>query len=251
MVDILNVVVVLKVLDEKVHILDIALVCELNVVLGDLIVFSREDSIACCLKSLTNCCEVGCLSEDLVNVAVGSEVCSACLKSSLHESILVDFIVLVDDDNALIVEHEGNAADLAEISAILIEEVTNLTACTVTVICSSNYDNSNTGGAVSLVYYLFVVSNLTACSLLDSAVDVVVGNVVCLSLSDKIAELSVTVGVSTAVTNCDSDLFTDLCEDLTLLGVGLSLFVFDIIPFRMSGPGFIPFKFRASVKFAP
>ena len=54
MVDILNVVVLLEVLNEKIHFLDIVLVGKLNVGRGDLVLLCRLDGVACRLKCFLN-----------------------------------------------------------------------------------------------------------------------------------------------------------------------------------------------------
>ena len=91
---------------------------------------------------------------------------------------------------------------------------------------------SYSAGAVALVYHLFVVVLVAvARSFLDYSVDVVVGYVVRLSLSDEVRELRVVSGVGAALLYYYRDLSAYLGEDLALYGV-VSLFLsLDVCPF--------------------
>ena len=65
-----------------------------------------------------------------------------------------------------------------------------VTCCTVLVVCKAIYDNSNTAGAVAFVDDVFVVVLVTvAGSLFDNSVNVVIGNVILLSLCNEVTQL--------------------------------------------------------------
>ena len=91
-------------------------------------------------------------------------------------------------------------------------------------------------GAVALIGHLFVVILIpVAHSLFDNPLDIVVRNVIGLSLGDQVAKLAVGVGVSSALSHRNGNFTADLGENIGPLGIGRFLLTFDGTPFRMSG----------------
>ena len=106
---------------------------------------------------------------------------------------------------------------------------------TVLIVGKSLNDNSNSVRTVTLVNVGFVIGLVSAArSFFNNAVDVVVWNVVSLSLSDKIAELSVIVRVGAALFYANGYLASYFGEDLCFCTVCSFFFSFDVIPFGMS-----------------
>ena len=115
---------------------------------------------------------------------------------------------------------------------------------TVTVIGQAIDNDGNTAGAVAFIYEGFIIAVvLCAGGLFDGALDVIVGHVGGLRLCDGIGKAGVCGGVGAALFNDHNDLSCHFGKDLGTLGIGLALFVLNIMPFGMSGHGFFaPFK---------
>ena len=89
---------------------------------------------------------------------------------------------------------------------------------TVTVIRGGFHNYGNAARAVALIHNDFVVDvSVRAGSLFYGTFNVVVRHVVCLGLSDKVAELAVGYRVRTAVAHRHGNFFTDLGKDLGTL----------------------------------
>ena len=142
---------------------------------------------------------------------------------------------LLGYDYSLKGEHEAYAARCSEISAELVEIVTDIACCTVLVIGKCFNNNGNAVRAIAFVCNIFIVNvaDITG-SLLNTTFNGIVGHVVGFSLCDKVTELAVVVRVAAAFFYAYSDLPADLCEDLCLSAVGRLFFSFDVVPFGMT-----------------
>ena len=73
-----------------------------------------------------------------------------------------------------------------------------------------------------------------ACALLNSALDVILGNVVSLSLGQGQLQLHIAGRVRAAHTHGNGNLSADLSGDLAAQSVSFAFFMFNVCPFRMS-----------------
>ena len=98
-------------------------------------------------------------------------------------------------------------------------------------------DDSHTAGAIALVGDgLVVVGVARAERLVDGALDVVVGHVGGLRLSDDGREAGVVIRIArAALLDGDDDLLGDLGEGGAALGVSRALRLLNIVPLGMSG----------------
>ena len=172
-------------------------------------------------------------------VLTGVEIVRTGIQSVHHQLVGV-FVLQIDDDNALLGEHEADTAHLAEVAAELIEVVAHIGRGTVAVVGQGLDHDRDAAGAVALVGHCFVLGLVAALSALDDALDVIVGYAVGLGLRDQRGQLGVGGGVAAALFNSDRDLTADLGENLGAGAVGLFLFAFNVVPFAMSGHGMIP-----------
>ena len=108
---------------------------------------------------------------------------------------------------------------------------------TVAVVGQGLHHDSNAAGAVAFVGDCFVLGLIAALSLLDDALDVIVGHAHALCLGDQVSQLAVGSGVGAAGTDGNADLAADLGKDLCLCAVSLLLLALDIVPFAMSRHG--------------
>ena len=193
------------------------------------------------LQGLGDGVEVVGLTGDLKDRAVGLEVGGAGVQGVHHHRLLVQVAVLVVDDNdALAVKTPTDAAAGAHVPAVLVEKVADLRGGAVAVVGEGLHDNGHAAGAVALVDHVLEVVGVTgAQSLVDGALDVVIGHVGGLGLGDDGGQAGVVVGVAAAALLHRHDhLAGDLGEDLGALGVGSALGLLDIMPFGMSGHGY-------------
>jgi len=103
------------------------------------------------------------------------------------------------------------------------------------------HDYRTAAHAVSFVDNVHVVDGAKfAARLLDTTRDVVVGHVVGFCLLDDVVQLAVTCGVATTCLYRNGYFTTDFGKDFATCGVALSFFVFDIVPFTMSGHSLPP-----------
>ena len=110
------------------------------------------------------------------------------------------------------------------------EEVSKVAAGPVSVIGGGLNDHCDAGRPVTFVEDLLINDAVGAGGLFDSALDILIRDVVGLRLGDKILQFTVGVGISAALSDGDGDLLTDLCENLRLLSVGFLLLILDIVP---------------------
>ena len=113
---------------------------------------------------------------------------------------------------------------------------------TVAVVGDGFHDHGHAAGRIAFVGDGFVVHIAQlAGSLLDGALDIIVGHVVALGLGDDVAQLGVAFGIAAAFAHGDGDFTADLGKDLAAGRVGLALLHCDIMPFAVSGHGYQPF----------
>ena len=115
-----------------------------------------------------------------------------------HDGVLIQ-ILFLDDDHALAVERPGHAAGGAQALAVLVQQVAHLGGGAVAVVGEGVHDHGHAGGAVALVHHVLVAVGVAgAQSLVDGALDVVVGHVGGLGLGDDGGQAGVVIGVAAA-----------------------------------------------------
>ncbi len=98
--------------------------------------------------------------------------------------------------------------------------------------CLTN--DGDTGRTIALVSICFVV-DIAGVAAVEHALDVVVGDVVCLCLGNAVAQLGVVIRVGrAALFDCDCHFTADFRENRGLFCIIGALSLGDIIPFRMS-----------------
>ena len=250
-VDVLHVVVFLQQVDELLHVLDVGLIGELDIVLGHHLHGGLQESVALLLQ----------LGEHIAESVGGGvhgehfllhlHVVGAAVQRVHHHGVLVQVLPL-DDDDALLVKGPGHAAGGAQALAVLVQQVTDLGGGALTVIGQSLHDDGHAVGAVALVdHALEVVAVPGAQSLVDGALDVVVGHVDGLGLGDNRGQTGVVVGVAgaAALFHGHDDLLGDLGEgggalinqgqhilDIFQYLFGMPQRLFAVIPFGKYNP---------------
>ena len=105
----------------------------------------------------------------------------------------------------------------------------------VSVIGKAVNNNCYAVRTIALINAVFIVCLFAvACCLLYEAVDIIVRDIVGLSLLNKLSKLRVAGGISAAFLYCNYDFTAYLCENLGSCAVLLTLFSFNRTPFRMS-----------------
>ena len=239
MPDVLDIVVVLQHINELLHILQVALIREGDVVLGHHGDIGREEGVALVLQCFDHSVEVIGLAADFHNHAVGLEVGSAGLQSVHHHGVLVQFLILiVNDNNALLIEAPGHTALCAQIAVALIKSVADFGSGTLTVVGQSVHDYGHAAGAVALIGDgLEVLRAAGTQGLVDGALDVVVGHIDGLGLGNHSRQTGVIGGIAGAAAflHGHNDLFCNFGECSGTLCVSRALGFLNIMPFRMSG----------------
>ena len=104
--------------------------------------------------------------------------------------------------------------------------------CSTVLVVGEYVDNQSTAAwTVTLVGHLLVIA-VTGCThtLINSTLDVILWNVVCLCLGESQLQSHVTGRVSTAHTNSDSNLTANLGSNLTANSIICTLFTLNICP---------------------
>lgn len=170
----------------------------------------------------------------------------ACIKvigtgvQRIHHQLIGVLVLEIDDDDALLGEHEADAAHLAQVAAELVKVMAHIGRGAVAVVGQGLDHDGDAAGAVTLIGDCLILGLVAALGALDNALDVIVGHAVGLGLGNQSRQLGVGSGVAAALLNGHGDLAADLSENLGAGAVGLFLFTLDVIPFAMSGHGKIP-----------
>ena len=175
---------------------------------------------------------------DGVDLSVGLHVGGAGLERVLHHLVLVYIAVLVvDDDDALLIEAPAHAAGLTHVAAVLVKGVTHVARGAVAVVGHGLDYDGDAARAVALVGHgLVVIRAAGAESLVYRALDVVVGHIRCLGLCDDRGETGVVGGVAAAaLLDRDYHLAGNLGKGLSPLGVLRALGFLYVMPLGMSG----------------
>ena len=113
--------------------------------------------------------------------------------------------------------------------------MTNICRRTVTVVRQNVEHDSCAAGTIALVKEFFVVASLgCAKSLLNSTVDIVLRDIVCLRLGKSKFQTHIACRVAAAHTDGNRDLTPNLRSNLAANGIISALLAFDISPFGMS-----------------
>ena len=131
---------------------------------------------------------VGCRNFD--DAVAKLEVLGSCFHAVLHDLVLgVFFVLVVDDDDTLFAEHEGNTSGLTQVAAALVEVMAQVSGSSVLVVGQRFYDDGNTARTVAFIDHIHIgIFIAVACRFFDDAVDVVVWHVVCLCLCNQVAQ---------------------------------------------------------------
>ena len=163
------------------------------------------------------------------------DILSASFQSNHHQVVLFYAGFLANCKHALLLEHVAYAAGSAQVAAVFAEYVTNVSSGTVTVIGEAANHHGYACRTIAFVGDFFkALAFQCACTLLDSALDVVLRNIVSLSLGQSQLQLHVTGGVSAAHAYSNGNLARDFSGNLAAQCVCFTLFMFNVCPFRMS-----------------
>ena len=174
-----------------------------------------EDLVALLLHGLDHSRIVLGIGGDLGCILAGIEVLGTSIQS-IHHSLVGILIFQRDVNDTLLTEQEAHAAHSTQIAAVLVEVVAQVGSGTVAVVGQGLHHDSNAAGAVAFVGDCFVLGLIAALSLLDDALDVIVGHAHALCLGDQVSQLAVGSRVRAAGTHGNADLAADLSKDLCL-----------------------------------
>ena len=236
MPDVLDVIVILEGIQQLAHQLELIGVGQTGGGHGDHGQVVGEDLVALLLHCLDDSRVVLGVGGDLSGLFACIEVLSTGIQR-VHHGLVGILVFQRDVDDALLAEQEAHAAHSAQIAAVLIEVVAQVSSGTVAVVGQSLDHDRHAAGAVTLVGDCLVLGLIAALGLLDDALDVIVRHAHTLRLGDQVSQLAVGSGVGAAGTDGNADLAADLGKDLCLCAVSLLLLALDIVPFAMSRHG--------------
>ena len=184
-----------------------------NSVLRDLVHFGRNEGQALLFQFFADNGEGIGSGIDDVGIFIDLDIIGTGFQCDHHHLVLIGTGLTVHDQHALFVKHKAHAAGSAHVSAVLGEAVTHVTGSTVAVIGNAVHNDGHSAGSVSFIGDLLIdhIAQFTA-RLFNGALNVIVRHVVCFSLGNDIAQLSVGFGIGSAFTHCDGDLAADLGE---------------------------------------
>ena len=157
-------------------------------------------------------------------------VVGAGLEGKFHQLVLLDGRG-GDEEQALVVEHPGDAADAAQFAVGNLEDFADFTGGAVAVVGQDFAEDGDAAGAVALVDDL-VERGLAAFAgaAFDGPLDVLLGHADGLGVVDGVAEAEVLVGVAAAVFGRHDDGLRQLAPQLAAFGVDERFLVFDTRP---------------------
>ena len=196
--------------------------------------FRFEERQPLLLKELARLGERGNGRVNFKRVLLRDNVVRACLDGVIGDLLLGEIGRAFEHDDALLVEHIGDAPRRAERSAVLAHDGAHVARGTVVVVGQRLDDDRRAAHAVSFVGKLLIISvSEFARRALDGALDIVVGHIRRLRLRDDVRELGVggRIGV---IARRNGDLSAEFREDLAAGGVRLALLRLNIVPFAMT-----------------
>ena len=98
--------------------------------------------------------------------------------------IHIQTFLLLECEHSLVVEEERQRTCCTQVSAELVEDRTNVSNSTCSVVCQSINEDSHSVRAISLVCYFLVIAGILATSVLDGTSDVILRHVLTLTVSD-------------------------------------------------------------------
>ena len=235
---ILHVFVLFQHIQKLGHAANVIFVGHGDIVLRHHLDLSALESIAFLLQRFYYIIKAVGICGDLEHGAVSLHILGAGFQRVHHHSFLVQFLVLVvNDDDALAVKGPADAALRAHALAELIEIVAHFRSGTLAVVGQRLHDNGYAAGTVSLVSNSFIVIGIAGAQrLVDGALDVVVGHIGRLGLGHHGGQTGVIIGVAAAALFYGhDDLFCDLGKRGAALGISRALGLLNIVPFGMSG----------------
>ena len=117
-------------------------------------------------------------------------------------------LFLLEGEHSLMVEKEAKRALCTKITIELVENRTNITNRTSSVVCQCINKHSNSMRTITLVSHLLVVAGILTHRILNSTLDIVLRHVLTLTCSDDSTKAWVILWFWTASFHSDSDFFT-------------------------------------------
>ena len=231
---VLDVIVFFKLVKQLIHLCNAVRIVDGGSGLRNIGNICGSKTIAHVIKRVAHCREIIGCGDYFGNSVFVFEIVAAGFHNVFHKLVFVKIFVL-DYNNALAVEHERNAAVLAEVSAEFVEVMADIACGAVAVIGKSFNYNGNSAGAVAFVNDVFKGCFVAHTGgFFNGSVYVVVRHIVGFRLKDKSLQLAVVVGVRASFTDCYGDFTADFGEDLAAGSVYAFFFAFDGTPFGMS-----------------
>ena len=126
----------------------------------------------------------------------------------------VEAFLVLDAEDALVVEHETDAAARAEGSSALGEIAANVCNCPGVIVSGSLYEVSYSMRAVAFVHNLLEIALVLLEGFLDCPFDIVLRHVLAPGLSDEGPEPGVSGHIGTTLLDSNGDFLPDLGEGL-------------------------------------
>ena len=233
--DVLYVVVVLQQINELLHVLDVVLIFQLDIVLRHHLHGGLDEGIALLLQGGQHGAEGIGVGVDLKGLLLHLHIVRARIQRVHHHGVLVQ-ILFLDDDDALAVKGPGHAARSPQALAVLVQQVAHLGSGAVAVVGQRVHDYGHAGGSIALVHHVLVAVGIAGAKrLVNGTLDIVVGHVGGLGLGNDGGQAGVVVGVAAAAGLDRHDHLTgDLGKYLRTLGVRRALGLLNIVPLGMS-----------------
>ncbi len=154
------------------------------------------------------------VADDFEARPAAAHVFSAGFQGKLHQRVLIRLIG-GDFDEALAVEHPGNAAGGAEFSARNLEDFAHFAGRSIAVVGEDFAEDRHAVGAVAFVENFFEVHAFQlAGAFLDGPVDRVLGHVAGFGVDDGVAQAQIGVRIATANLRGDDDRLGQLAPKL-------------------------------------
>ena len=233
-VDLLDVVEILKGVDQLLHLFGI-FAGELDFVEGLVRDFGDDGLDAGGFEGLGNGVEGGRFARDFDGaVFVGDDVVGAGFKGDLHHGVF-GRDAGGEDELADVLEHEGDGAFRAEVAAVLRERVADVGDRADAVVGRAVDDERSAADAVAFVADFFVGDAFELAGALENGVgDGVLGHVAAAGLDQGEAETGVGLRIAAAHAGGHDDFTNQLRPEVGALGVLTALAMLDVGPLGMT-----------------
>ena len=233
-VDLLDVVEILKGVDQLLHLFSVS-AGELDFVEGLVRDFGDDGFDAGGFEGLGNGVEGGRFARDFDGaVFVGDDVVGAGFKGDLHHGVF-GRDAGGEDELADVLEHEGDGAFRAEVAAVLRERVADVGDRADAVVGRAVDDERSTADAVAFVADFLVGDAFELAGALENGVgDGVLGHVAGAGLDQGEAETGVGLRLAAAHAGGHDDFTNQLRPEVGALGVLTALAMLDVGPLGMT-----------------